>query len=324
MMDRHPGARRTSGVALILFTLVAWASVPLFLRFFTDKIDGWTTNGWRYGASAIFWLPVLLFAAARRKLPRGLWKAAVVPSLFNIFAQIAFAWAPYYIYPGMLTFLLRLQIVFVAVGAYVLFPSERPILRSPTYIIGAITVFCGLLGLCFLGEAVPKGGTAFGIFLGFSAGILYGGYSLSVRHFMHEIHPAHAFGAICQFTAAGMIGLMLALGKSHGAVAWSLSWPLLEMLIASAMIGIAISHTTYYAALARLGVSLCVGVILLQPVLTSAASYFLFDERLTLRQWISGGVALTGGAVMLVTQWRVQRIAPDSRVRIAGIDAGRE
>jgi len=308
-MSVKPTKSGAGGVVLILLTLLGWSSVPLFLKYFTAYIDAWTANGWRYGISALFWAPVLVWGAWRRTLPAGLWRAALVPSLFNIAAQICFAWAPYYINPGLITFLLRLQIVFVALGAYMLFPAERPILRSPTYFLGVLIVFGGLLGLCFLGETLPRGATALGVGLAITAGVLYGGYSLSVRRYVHHISPVLAFAAISLYTAFGVVSVMLMQGRDHGAVAWSLPWGQFGMLVASAFAGIAITHVTYYSAIARIGVALSTGVILLQPFITSTCSYFLFGERLTVGQWLSGLTAMVGAVIMLNTQRRLTRQA---------------
>lgn len=305
-----PTKGSAGGVVLILLTLLGWSSVPLFLKYFTAYIDAWTTNGWRYGISALFWAPVLLWGAWHRTLPAGLWRAALVPALFNIAAQICFALAPYYIKPGLITFLLRLQIVFVALGAYLLFPAERPVLRSPTYFSGVLIVFGGLMGLCFLGETLPRGATALGVALAIAAGILYGGYALAVRRYVHDISPVVAFATISLYTAIGVVSVMLLKGKDHGTVAWSLDWGRFGMLVASAFAGIAITHVTYYAAIARIGVSLTAGVILLQPFITSTCSYFLFGERLTVRQWLSGLTAIIGAIIMLNTQRRLAKLPP--------------
>ncbi len=302
-----PTKSAAGGVVLILLTLLGWSSVPLFLKYFTAYIDAWTANGWRYGITALFWAPVLLWGAWHHTLPAGLWRAALVPSLFNIAAQICFALAPYYINPGLITFLLRLQIGFVAIGAYLLFPAERAVLRSPTYVLGVVIVFVGLLGLCFLGEKLPQGATAVGVMLAIAAGILYGGYSLAVRRYVHDISPIISFATISLYTAIGVVSVMLLNGRDHGAVAWSLSWGRFGMLVASAFVGIAITHVTYYAAIARIGVSLSAGVILLQPFITSTCSYFLFDERLTVHQWLSGLTAIAGAVIMLDTQRRLNR-----------------
>ncbi|MHC4165165.1 MAG: EamA family transporter, partial [Planctomycetota bacterium] len=106
-----PAAARAStvGALTIMLTLLGWSSVPLFLRHFAESIDAWTSNGWRYGFSALLWAPVLLVAVSRRRLPAGLFRAAIVPSCINAMGQVSFTWAHYKIDPGLLTFGLRSQ-----------------------------------------------------------------------------------------------------------------------------------------------------------------------------------------------------------------------
>ena len=295
------------GVVFITLTLLCWSSVPLFLKYFTSYIDGWTANGWRYGISALFWSPVLLIGLCRAGLPPGLWRAAVVPSFVNIIGQSCFAWSPYFINPGLLTFMLRFQILLVAAGAYLLFPSERRILRSKAYWLGAILVLSGSMGTCLLGRELPQGATALGIALAIAAGIFFGGYSLSVRYFMQGVHPVTAFAVISQYTAAGLVVIMLAVGSRQGFAVMSLTSGQWGMLVISALVGIALAHVLYYSSLARLGVAVSAGVILLQPFITGTTSYFLFGEELTTAQWATGALAVAGAGLMLRTQHRLSR-----------------
>jgi len=153
MTDPGASPRSTSallGVTTVILTLVGWSSVPLFLRHFADSIDAWTSNGWRYGFSALVWLPVLLIAAWMKSLPRGLFRAALVPSIVNALGQTCFAWAHYRIDPALLTFGLRTQLLFVAIGAYMLFPKERAIIRTRGYLLGAALLLTGVAGVMLL------------------------------------------------------------------------------------------------------------------------------------------------------------------------------
>jgi len=307
VMRGQAGKESAAGIVYITLTLLAWSSVPLFLKYFTGYIDGWTTNGWRYGLSALFWLPLLIRGGIRGVLPSKLWRAAIVPSAVNCIGQACFAWAPYYIDPGLLTFVLRLQIIFVALGAFLLFPSERRVLRAPGYWLAVLLLLAGLVGTCLLGKQSPRGPAAVGILLTMIAGLFFACYSLSVRYFMHDVRSVPAFAVISNYTAAGLVVIMLLGGEGHGFAVAAFTPGQWGLLVGSAFIGIAFSHVLYYAAMARIGVAVSAGVILLQPFLTSTASYFLFSERLTATQWICGAIAVGGAIAMLRTQQRVSR-----------------
>lgn len=301
-----PATSRLTGVVMILLTLAGWTSIPLFLRHFKDLIDPWTANGWRYGISALIWLPPLFVAASRGSLPKGLWRAALVPSIFNTAAQVCFAIAPYMVDPGLMTFSMRLQIVFLMVGAAMLFPAERRVIKAPGFIIGMSMVLLGTIATLYFKEGGLGGGTGMGVAISIAAGILYAAYGLAVRHFMHGMNSLLAFAAVSQYTAGVIVLLMVIFGKNHGLAA--LEMPALEManLVLSAIVGIGVGHTLYFASIARLGLAVSAGVVQLQPITVSIGSYFLFGEILTTDQWAGGVTAILGAAVMLFAQRRVR------------------
>ncbi len=147
-MSSRPSA--AFGIVTVVLTLLGWASVPLFLRHFAEQIDPWTSNGWRYGFSALVWAPVLIYVAVRSGLPRGLWMAALIPSIVNAMGQVCFTYAHYRIDPGLLTFGLRSQLLFVAIGAWLMFPKERAVIRTPGYLLGALVLVIGMIGVVVL------------------------------------------------------------------------------------------------------------------------------------------------------------------------------
>jgi drug/metabolite transporter (DMT)-like permease len=299
---------RATGVAMILFTLAGWTSIPLFLTHFKNDIDHWTANGWRYGFSALMWLPVLVWAWRRGTTPDGLWRAALWPSLFNIGAQVCFGAAPYFISPGLMTFSLRFQIVFLTIGAVLLFPAERRVITRPTFLAGAALLLAGTVsvlafkegGLFTPGELGPN--PALGAVLGVGSGLLYAGYALCVRKFMHGMPALTAFAAVSQYTGAALVLLMLVLGDRAGAGALAMPMGDFSLLLLSAIIGIGVGHTLYYASIARLGLAVSSGVVQLQPVTVSIASMFLFGERLSAVQWACGVLAIAGAGLILYTQ----------------------
>lgn len=295
------------GVITIVLTLVGWSSVPLFIRHFAESIDIWTSNGWRYGFSAFLWLPVVVWGLAKAGLPAGIWKKSVVPSVVNAIGQVAFAWSFYKIDPATATFGLRTQIVFVAVGAYLLFPSERRLLRDPRMWAGMGMVAVGVGGTIYFGHGLPRGDQAMGVVLAIASGFFFAAYGLAVRHFMHGFHPVTAFAVISQYTAMAMVALMLALGERRGMTALDLPTGQFVLLLVSAIIGIALGHVFYYISIARLGVAVSSGVIQLQPFMVSLGQTALGWQSLSLLQWGSGIIAVAGAIVMLTVQGLLTR-----------------
>lgn len=334
-----------TGIVTVVLTLIGWSSIPLFISYFSASLDAWTSNGWRYGFSALLWAPVLVWGWRKRSLPAGLWRAAAMPALFNTVGQVVFAWSFYKIDPTTATFGLRMQIVFVAIGAYVLFPVERELLRRrPTWLAIAL-VLAGIGGTIFLapggGAGLGAGGSTerashvFGVVLAVAGGLLFAGYGLAVRKCMHGFHPVTAFAAISQYTALVMVALMLVMGSDihtgawdGGLSAWRLADDQFALLLLSAVVGIALGHVLYYIAIARLGVAVTSGVIQLQPFLVAVGAYLFLGEAVTTEQMLAGVVAVAGAVLLLTMQWRVSRelrqdpamrgrVAPDATEAVA-------
>lgn len=315
------------GVVTVVLTLVGWSSIPLFLRHFADAIDPWTSNGWRYGFSALVWLPLILIVASKRRLPKGIFRAALVPSIINALGQVCFTWAHYRIDPGLLTFGLRSQLLFVAIGAFIMFPKERALIKTRGYLLGGVLLIIGMLGVLFFdtpdaGEAHATatgavrgslGSYLEGVGLAILSGMLFAGYGLAVRKYMHGINPVVAFATICQYTAGVMVALMFVLGDNFGLTVFDMAGDQIAWLLISALIGIAIGHVFYYISIARLGVAISAGVLQLQPFLVAIGSLILFQEILTAMQWVGGVIAVTGAMLMLSVQWAIGRRARQAR-----------
>lgn len=293
---------RFTGTIFIVLTLVGWASVLLFLKHLTPYIDAWSANGWRYGLSALLWLPILVRGSIRSSLPDRLWRRAICPAIFNCIGQICFALIPYYIGPGLGAFLLRVNIIFSTAGALILFADERVLVKSPKFWIGMVLVCGGSAGTMLLGGAPITGAAATGVILGLLSGAFYGFYGVSVRYFMHGVPAMTSFAVISLYTAIGMIALMIVYGNRGGLVVLDLSAFNWLMLVASALVGIALGHVFYYAAIARLGVAISAAVVQLAPFLCAAASTLIFNEILTRGQWLCGVIMLFGAATLIAAE----------------------
>jgi drug/metabolite transporter (DMT)-like permease len=251
-----------------------------------------------------------------------LWKAAMVPSLVNSAGQVCFTWAHYKIDPGLLTFGLRSQILFAALGAFLLFPAERRIIRTRGYLIGMVVVLTGTAGAVLLGDDPVDFRHAAGVTLAITSGLLFAMYGLAVRKYMRGFNSVLAFAAISQYTAIAMVALMLMLGDRGGLTALDLTTEQFFWLLVSAVIGIALGHVFYYMSIARLGVAVSAGVLQLQPFGVAVGSYMLFSEVLTVGQWVSGCVAVCGAILMLGVQRWITKKRVDTGLAMAEGKAG--
>ncbi|MEL7482938.1 MAG: DMT family transporter [Planctomycetota bacterium] len=296
-----------AGLATVLLTLFGWSVTPLFINHFADPdsagyIDPWTSNGWRYGFSALLWAVPLVLWSVRGKLPAGLWKAALIPALMNCLGQLGFTWAHYKIEPGLLTFGLRAQMVVVAIGAAILFPIERLVIRRALFIVGLLAVMGGTAGTIYFDRGFGEGTTMLGVGLALWAGAFFAAYALAVRKCMAGINPMMSFAVISQYTALTMVIIMLFAGDEMGATAVRMPPDQFGYLLLSSVIGIGVGHVLYYISIAKLGVAVSTGIIQLQPFTVAILSYFWFGEVLRTSQWVTGAIAVSGAVLMLVVQ----------------------
>lgn len=305
--ERESGLGVVAGLATVLLTLFGWTVTPLFINHFADPespgyIDPWTSNGWRYGFSALLWGVPLVLWHLRGKLPKGLWKAALIPAAMNCLGQVGFTWAHYKIEPGLLTFGLRAQMIVVAIGAAVLFPIERLVIRRVAFLAGLVMVMGGTAGTIYFDRGFGEGTTMFGIGLALWAGAFFAAYALAVRKCMAGINPMMSFAMISQYTAGTMIVIMLFAGDEMGITATRMPADQFGYLMLSSVIGIGLGHVLYYFSIAKLGVAVSTGIIQLQPFTVALLSYVWFDEVLKTSQWVTGGVAVCGAVLMVVVQ----------------------
>ncbi len=241
----------------------------------------------------------LLLRHGRLASAHRVWRRAIVPALFNCVGQTCFGFAVYFIQPGLAAFLLRVSVIFSIGGAFFLFADERALARLRLFWIGLGMVLGGAIGTVLAGEQTLVGKSAVGVALGAASGAFFGLYGVSVRYFMRGVPPAVSFAAIGGYTAAVMIALMLVFGRNAGLDVLTLSPVNTALLVLSAILGIAIGHIFYYAAIARVGVAVAASIIQIAPFLTGVGSVLIFGERLTAWQWASGALMICGGCLLM-------------------------
>lgn len=291
------------GATFALFgVLVFWAAVPIMLRYLTTFVpDGWTSNAIRYPIATLLYTPWLI-RAARDRSKRRLWLLAVVPAIPNVFAQSCWAWAPYYIEPGLMSFIVRTSMIWAMLMAFMLFPDERRLMRSPRFWAGLMLSAAGFLGVVLGSHAIGTPLAIHGVLITLACSVFWGLYAVCARATIRNENPLTAFAVVGLYTSVGCVALA-PLGDPSSV--FRLSAGPMAILILSAATGIAAAHGLFFIAVKRLGATITSTMNILTPFLTAAGSAVLFREIITTSQWISGGVMLIGGALIVWSQEHV-------------------
>lgn len=303
----------------ILGALVCWSVVPLMLKALTQAVpDGWTTNAVRYPVSAMLYLPWLI-AAARDPSARRLWRAAVIPSIPNVLGQSCWAWGPYFIDPGIMSFIVRLSVVWAMIMAMIVFRDERPLLRSPRFWAGMVLSLAGFVTITTGKEHLFERQTLMGVGIALVCSFFWGMYGVSVRATIGRSSPLQMFAIVSTYTSIGCLALA-PLGDPASVL--RLSAFNLSLLVVSALVGIAAAHGLYYTALQRLGATIPATVNVLTPFMTATASTFLFHERITAVQWVGGAVSVVGSILVVLSQGHLHAAADGRAPGMGAVDDG--
>ena len=294
------------GIAALAAGIVCWGVTPVLLRRLTPFIDAWTANGLRYPISAILYWPLLWQLSRSGKLTLALCGSCIVPALLSTCGQVFWGLAMYDLPASEIGFLIRTSTAWAIIASMLLFPDERVLLKQPKFYVGLAMIVAGFLIMSLAGASVatetvhdiPVGNHAWGVTCILLSSAFFGLYIASIRYFIPDTNPTHAFSIVAQIVSVVMvIGLFIkgdvAMIPQQTVFSWSL-------LIGSSILGIGIGHILVYTAVQRLGASITSSCQSVLPFATVAVASVVLSERLTSQQWL-GGITMIVGALVLLS-----------------------
>lgn len=253
---------------------------------------------------AAYALPALLLAwLAFRRRDRRTRRERGLAFVAGLFLALDFAFwhrAIGDIGAGLATVIGNVQVVFVGVFAWV-FLRERPTRLAlglvPTVFLG-VTLISGLGGAGAFGKD-PLAGVIFGLL----TALMYTGFLMLLRASNRGLAPPG--GPLLDATAGAFLGVLVIAPLFDSEFSFVPSWPAHGWLVALALVAQVAGWLLISAALPRLPSLETSVMLLLQPMLTVLWAFLLFDEVLSLVQWV--GVALVlGGVAVLASRGSVR------------------
>ncbi len=282
-----------------------WSLGPIFIKYLTGYLDSWTQNLLRYSVACLLWMPFLVYSIKKGRLNARVWRRAVVPGLANVIMQSLFACAFYYIGPAFMVLLAKSSLLWIASFSLIFFAEERALAKSKRFWSGLVLSMMGVIGVICFKEDFATAANLIGIVLTLAMAFMWAVYIISVRIAFRDIDSRHGFSVISIYTVAGLFVLGLLLGDlgdcvKMGARQWF-------YIVISGATAIALSHTLYYSAMRRIGVTIPALVMLAQPFIVLAISNVVFKESLNILQLLFGVVLLAGSGLAIWAQEHLKR-----------------
>jgi len=281
-------------------TLICWSSAPLFIKYLTGYVDLWTQNLLRYVAASLFWLPFLLAEARAGRVPRIVWKRALLPFIPNIIMQNLWTATFYYINPGFASLLSSTAFMWVITLSVVFFADERRLLKSGLFRLSILLSISGLAGVIFFHPAFTHSYTIIGVAIILVYGFIWGLYAISVKTALKGIDSRIGFSVVSIYTTAALFVLILFKGQPGQCLEMP-AWGWVSTIV-SGILGIAVGHVLYYVSIRRLGSTTPSLVQLAQPFIVVVVSYFVFSELFNIPQLVFGVILVAGSATALLAE----------------------
>lgn len=233
--------------------------------------------------------------------PRAIW-LAVVAGVF--FAADLLSWhhAVDAVGAGLATVLGNLQVIIVALVAWLVF-GERPprsVLVGLPIVLAGVVLISGVIGADAYGADPPLGVT-----LGTITALAYAGYLLVIRRGSHDLRrPA---GPVAISTASTMV-VAIVVGVLLGELDPVPAWPSHGWLVAVGITSQSIGYLVISISLPRLPAALVSIILLAQPVATVAIARVLpgIAETPSAAQLLGVGLVVAGIAVATVPIGRLR------------------
>jgi len=283
-----------------LGSLLFWTLGPIFITYLAGHIDSYTQNFLRYLTACIFLLPFLILSIRKKQFDKSTWLKAIFPAAANLTMQSLYAAAFYYISPGFLILLLKLNVVWTALFSLIFFLDERPLAKSKRFWSGMVLSLAGVIGVMYFKKDFAQIRTITGISLAIGASLAFAVYAISAKIAFKKTDSRQAFAVTSIYTTIGLAILTLTLGNIKGSLSLD-TWQWICVVV-SAITGIALGHPLYYAAMRRIGATIPLLILLAQPFLVLSISHFVFHESMNIPQLLSGSALLTGSAIAIWAQ----------------------
>jgi len=287
---------KVKGLAATLGTIILWSIAPVLIKMLSLHFDPITQNFYRYFSSSLLLTSLSLTSGEIRRLTGHLRKL-VIPASFVFLYQTLLVYGIYMTDATTASILMKLNVVFTSILAFLLFRDERAIITARSYLLGALLAFTGAAGIVTDAGGSPQLTINTGAALVVSASLFWACYVTSIKFLVSDVPPLPLSAATFTLSSAMFLPLMTAAGNPAAPLQTTPEVNLL--LILSGILCVGVGNWLNYIAIKSLGAAIPSTLQMTTPLLTGVFSVILTGEEITAPTLLFGGMLLAGSTLII-------------------------
>jgi drug/metabolite transporter (DMT)-like permease len=299
-MGKTKGKFNVAGTAFAVLSLLCGVPGPIVIKYIAPHIDFWTQNFLRYAVAVAAMLPFVLLWQKKGIFAKELWRKALIIAFINVFMQCCWGAAFYYINPAFITLLAKSSVLWTVAISLIFFADERRLVKSRAFWASFFIVIIGIVGVTVFKQDFSTKASIIGIVLTLGFAFSWAIYTIAIKALLKNDDSITSFTIVSIYTTVMLAVLAFMFGRPAGCL--SLPTNAWGLLVFSALTSIAASHSTFYAAIKRIGSTIPALVVLAQPFLVLLVTRVIFNEHLNGAQWFFGLLLIAGSAIAIKSQ----------------------
>jgi len=289
-----------AGTAFAVLSLFCGVPGPLVIKYIAPFIDFWTQNFLRYVVAVAILLPFVLLSQKKAVFDKNIWRKALIIAFINVIMQCCWGAAFYYINPAFITLLAKSSVLWTVAISLIFFADERRLIKSRAFWTSFCIVIIGIVGVTIFKRDFSTKASIIGIILTLGFAFSWAIYTIAIKVLLKNDDSITSFTIVSIYTTVMLAVLAFMFGRPSQCL--TLPANIWLLLIFSAMTSIAASHSTFYAAIKRIGSTIPALVVLAQPFLVLLVSQVIFNEHLNAAQWFFGLLLVAGAALAVKSE----------------------
>ena len=281
------------GILAALTAVVLWALGVVLIKYLSYSFSVMFQNFFRYFSASIIMLIIYLYINKKKLyFSKDSFKKSLLPAFLVFVFQTVTVHGIYLTKASIASFLVRLNVIFVAIISFFLFEEERKKLLNKKYLVSIFLSMIGVSGLTLRVTTLYTGlSLDMGALLVLIGSVFWAFYGISINSFIRNEDPL-LFTTLVFSNATIMFlpTILFNLNENTGISSYNTFF----ILVISGILSIGIGNWMNMIAIKELGIVTSSLIQQVIPFLAALFSYFMLGETLTLAELMFGLLIVVG------------------------------